>query len=714
MAVPVAVVVELFYSGVWNAVSSKVYARDPLGIRRGIANEGSNRSDPADVTLTINNRDGQFSPRNPSSPLYGLIGRNTPIRITANTNIRFVGEVASWPQKWDQSGTDIWVEVEASGIMRRLNQGQKAAATSALGTFIASTDYERAWPGLTAADVGGTQPMSLASAPSVQFGAADMGTESAGINIPTTNVVRDANGSMTNGYIAANVLSVGGTSLTVIGGAFKADTLGVLSIASTDYGIAINTEYEMKLDGVNGVINLIRRVTTSGVGVVVTALATSAVLSTLSDGDRHTFEFLCATSGSDVGVEARIDNVSAVSAIAVGSSLQGVEQVKVGYEPAVGTSSAVGLSWLVCWTDANVPDLGDYADAGLGHLNETAGRRIERLCSENSITFASSGDLDATMPMGPQGTGNLLDLMTEAAVTDGGFLYETRTALGLTYRTRSDLYDQATTATLDYSLNVFGSPPNPVDDDQQTRNDVTATNPGGGSARAVLTSGALSTAAPPSGVNPYPTSVSVNAATDALLMPIAGWALALGTIDEARYPELTLDMMNPHVSGSAPITAAIIALDVTKKLVITNPPAWLAPDDVNELVLGYSETIWQYGWVIAPNCAPASPYDTAVFASSAGSTNDKFDAENSATNATSTTTATSIVVKSAAGTQLWTTSAGEMPFDVNIAGERIRVTAISGASSPQTFTVTRSINGVVKTHAANEPVHLWHPARFAL
>jgi hypothetical protein len=42
------------------------------------------------------------------------------------------------------------------------------------------------------------------------------------------------------------------------------------------------------------------------------------------------------------------------------------------------------------------------------------------------------------------------------------------------------------------------------------------------------------------------------------------------------------------------------------------------------------------------------------------------------------------------------------------------VTDISGSSSPQTFTVTRSVNGVVKSHAIGDPVRLFTPYRVAL
>lgn len=38
--------------------------------------------DPTKCTLTLNNRHGKYSPRNPYSPYYGVLGRNTPLRVT--------------------------------------------------------------------------------------------------------------------------------------------------------------------------------------------------------------------------------------------------------------------------------------------------------------------------------------------------------------------------------------------------------------------------------------------------------------------------------------------------------------------------------------------------------------------------------------------------------------------------------------------------------
>ena len=66
------------------------------------------------------------------------------------------------------------------------------------------------------------------------------------------------------------------------------------------------------------------------------------------------------------------------------------------------------------------------------------------------------------------------------------------------------------------------------------------------------------------------------------------------------------------------------------------------------------------------------------------------------------------------GTPLWTTDVTQFPFDVIMSGERITAAAVTGTASPQTFTIKRSINGVVKAHAAGEPVALFTPCYFAL
>ncbi|MEU6279725.1 hypothetical protein [Streptomyces sp. NPDC047028] len=92
------------------------------------------------------------------------------------------------------------------------------------------------------------------------------------------------------------------------------------------------------------------------------------------------------------------------------------------------------------------------------------------------------------------------------------------------------------------------------------------------------------------------------------------------------------------------------------------------------------------------------------------------DTDGSELAADATSTATSLSVATTDG-PVWvdsTTYPAEFPFDITAGGERMRVTGISGTSSPQTFTVVRSLNGVVKAQTDGTDVRLADPAIAAL
>jgi hypothetical protein len=71
---------ELHYNGQWNSLP--LLERSAITISRGVSSEGS-RATPTKATgVLVDNRSGDYSPRNPNSPLYGAIGRNTPLRFS--------------------------------------------------------------------------------------------------------------------------------------------------------------------------------------------------------------------------------------------------------------------------------------------------------------------------------------------------------------------------------------------------------------------------------------------------------------------------------------------------------------------------------------------------------------------------------------------------------------------------------------------------------
>jgi hypothetical protein len=307
-----------------------------------------------------------------------------------------------------------------------------------------------------------------------------------------------------------------------------------------------------------------------------------------------------------------------------------------------------------------------------------------------------------------------LAAVQECADADLGVLYESRASLGLAYRTRVDLYNQTAALELDYTDGVFAAIPEPVDDDQAVRNDVTVKRPDGSQARAVLETGALSIQAPPDGVGTYDTTEEVNVVGDGFLADQAAWRLALGTVDEPRFPRLPIHIHNPIVADDATLKAAVIAADLGDRINVTNMPTWVSHDTMDLLVLAVAESFNGFLWFVDLVCAPYSPYLVAEYESAEGG-NYRYDTAGSSLAAQFVAgTDTSMSVDVDIG-PLWTTDGDEVPFDIECGGVRLTVTAISGASSPQTFTITATpVNGVVKTIPAGTAVSLWTKARVAL
>ncbi|MCY0959649.1 hypothetical protein OTB19_22350, partial [Streptomyces sp. H27-H5] len=338
-----------------------------------------------------------------------------------------------------------------------------------------------------------------------------------------------------------------------------------------------------------------------------------------------------------------------------------------------------------------------YQGADDGWLGEGASVRLHRLCAEEGVPIFSDV---ASTAMGPQRPATLLALLGECEASDRGVLYEDRDSLGLRYRSREARYNQPIALTLDYAANREVAPPlEPIDDDQRVRNDIRVTRIGGSSARAVLETGALSVQAPPAGVGTYDESVTLSLATDAQPEQIAGHMLHLGTWTEARYPAVTVDLAAaPH------LIPAILDLDIGDRIQIINPPDWLPPGPIDLIVEGYTETRKPPSrfWTITLNCSPAGPWTVSVVDDPVtGRADTSASTLASGVNATATSLSVATV-----GAPLWTTTGSDLPVDIEVGGEVMRVTAISGASSPQTFTVTRSVNGIAKAQSSSTPVAL--------
>ena len=186
----------------------------------------------------------------------------------------------------------------------------------------------------------------------------------------------------------------------------------------------------------------------------------------------------------------------------------------------------------------------------------------------------------------------------------------------------------------------------------------------------------------------------------------ASWRVALGTVDEARWPSIGADLVDSPFLGDADLTRDILGIGIGDRITVTNLPAWLPPDDVDQIVIGWTETITPYHHEIVWTCLPASPYRVLVWDNEF-----RWDSDATTLAADVTSSATSFTVTIDDG-GLW--DDGDGTFGVAVGGEVMTVTAVSGSSSPQTFTVTRSVNGVVKSHTSGDQVRLAASSHWSL
>ncbi|NEC90479.1 hypothetical protein [Streptomyces sp. SID12501] len=620
-----------------------------------------------------------------------------PATIT-NRRTRFIGEVSSWPSRWDVSGKDVRVPVEAAGILRRLGQGTKAL-DSTLRRRIPSYTPLAYWPmeeGASAtraySPVAGVAPLTLTRA---TWASAD--------TLASSN--------------ALPVLASSGADLPMMSGRIPAPTAAITSWA---------VRYIYRLDTANTTLRTFMRILSTG---------TVAEWYIQQRNDLTRIIGL-ATDGTTVFTQD----------VATGTDLYGA-WIHVRF---TATQNGGNVDWVITWTDvggdagnafasfagtvgrptgvASPPDgySADLDGMALGHISawpsntttaysgaidawtgETAGARMTRLGVEENLPLTQYGDPTTQEQVGPQRPDTLLTLFEEAADADGGILSEQRESVGLTYRDRNSLYNQPVALALNYQSPGHVAPPlEPVDDDQNIRNDITVQRTDGASARLTLDTGALSTAAPPGGVGVYDDSLTLNLYSDDQVQQQAAWRLHLGTVDEARYPLLHVDL-----AAAPTLIDSATGLDSGDRATIANPPAWLPPGPIDLLAQGYTETIGHPAdWGLEFNCTPASPWTVGV---TGDSLLGRADISSSELATGINSTALTLSVNTTTGPS-WNTGGADFPFNIRLGGEVMTVSAISGTSNPQTFTISaRSVNGIVKSHSASTPLALAQPAVIA-
>lgn len=711
---------EIFVNGAWLDISADILDGTAIEIVRGRDDEHG-FVQVTTCNFTIRNDTGRFTVLNPESDLYRQFKQNTPVRLNVTfqggTFRRFTGEVSALAQGWDANESPVYLHVAASGILRRLGQGDPPALSAP----------HRGLPGLAAAALAGYWPLADGALSAAVVDNPGSSTDPAIV----TNGVGPNQGipantgllaphlpqgiDLSNGErldcIMSGVFTTGGnpgafdfavnmgndrgdnqprwelfraTDRPRIGdfgapgeqriydawtmevqpaGLVSTDEI-VLSWVrdSSDPTLAQNVEFAViSVSGFfDGFVKWVRLQLESGPG----------------PGEITWLLFIngrLRTSGVTGGFGGTpLDNpvVPITEKITFNRNKYGDHQTFVVGHPAV-------------WSGPSTPSAMDTADIALGHVREPAAARIQRLCAEENIDFTLIGVAEESAIMGAQQTAPFLDLVRDCELADRGVLFEPVDVFGLGYRTNHSVYNQIPAVQFDYdgtedeSGDVFliGQA---INDDQTLVNKVTATRVDGGFATAELVEGSLSTQDPPDGVGEYGAEFELNVATDVQLPSIASWILHIGTLEAERYPTFQL-----HWTGNPRIVLESVPLDIRDRVLIMNMPDFTPPGSADLLIEGYEESIDLVNWQITYNCSPAASFNVAAvgervdttfseLVNAVGVADTEFDV---------------ITPQSGRGNAVWITNGGpeptrpnDFPFMAQMGGEIVGVNTVEPAA----------------------------------
>ena len=170
-----------------------------------------------------------------------------------------------------------------------------------------------------------------------------------------------------------------------------------------------------------------------------------------------------------------------------------------------------------------------------------------------------------------------------------------------------------TVIALDYTAGHVSEPFAPTDDDQKVRNEVTAQRVDGGEYTYTKREGPNNVNDPaedPDGIGVYDEGAQLNVASDAQLPDLASWRVHLGSVAEDRYPSVRIDLAkNPALADE------MTGLYLGDRVTVSDPPAWLAPDPIELIAEGGTETIGHpIDWDVVLNASPGSPWKVAQLA----------------------------------------------------------------------------------------------------
>lgn len=691
----------------------------PVTVRLG-RQQNQKTAAAGSCSFWLDNDDGHLTPLHGASPYYGTWDLGVPVAVDVDN----VGSAPPYPQFRGyvvditadmvpgQGGQNISaVRVTLGGILRRLGQGAVAKSSLRRKYELLSPAPSAYWSleGAQLSTVG-----QLTSGSGGAFVSTDWGTKrrvEPGVSelAPWLGTGLHIAGDTT--VALAPIAMPPSPTRVAIEGTFVFDPQpGVINAAwlavtdDTTGGFGGNTWF---LD-IESLVDGTRNIVVFGGTPSLLEFETIAAPTVTAPGPHHVRLDL-QQSGGNIVWTLYLDG-AVIGTASVAGTLASFPYAQMTYGTAGDgaiTFQHVAVYWNV--TPPSAADItiavGGHVDGGNGYVGEPAHTRISRRCTEEGIPFSTSAGISA--PCGRQPHDDFLVVVRECEAVDQGMLTELTSTWGLGYRALSQFYNQSAAMTIDLdtyrtTAGTSADVLSPIRNDQRIRNEWTVNRPDGGEVT-------VKDEAHQAKRGRYNDSATVNLGADQQLPNDAAWRVKEGTQDLLRQQAVPVDV------GANPTTLLqpLLDLELGDRIDRTNHLAQHPPQTVSLQVQGYTSVMRRRSWRVGLVVEPYDLYrDAAVYANptSPGSDPARYAHPGSTLTGSENTTDTSFAVTNSPAIS-WGTL--DLPYDLNIGGERVTCTAVSGTGASQTLTVTRSVNGISKSHDAGTPVQIWRPVHYA-
>jgi hypothetical protein len=677
----------------WTNVTPKVRQSPGITTRLG-RNDESSDTNPAELSIVLDNTTGAFS-LGGRSPNYPYVRRNVPVRVRVDpgtgARVLFLGFAAEWTPGWDSlTGNIPVVTLKASGTLRRLSQGDDPVISPARRYLLNLPYVVSYWP----CDEGkyanvfppaiGSYDMSWSGTPSLASNS-DFDSSLPIPEVDTSDWIGVVDSYTAGGDFGGQASSV--RAFMVLPDTGPASTFAQM-IKVTMYGGTAGSFVLYYSNAASGGLG-VRAFNAAGA-----TLGDTGIMATGLNGLALMVQFTVYASGGNIfaKIGAAYGNRSAyfdTTAVSIFAGTIGIiNSIRVN-EFRENPDLAVGHVAVIAGSPALSASI--YMTSSYdGEAVTGTGGRLARVTTENAVPFELYGGSSETLTFadyaGPQPIDTVVNILRDCEKLERGVLWDGLDP-GLAYTTRRRFENATPAITLDANAGELAPPFEPTDDDQASRNRWTVNRQDGAEFTVSDVTGPMGTRA----IGVYSDSLTVNSYQDRGARDIADWLVHRGTVVGYRYPTVTVDLR--AVPRLVPLVLGLIVGSRIDLVNVDDALDTATTGTVSLTVEGISHNIRPgSSWTVELNCSPFDQWRVAVIAAETGDLDEdsvRLDAGpgDSTVAALTTAGATSLSVATVATGALWTTAADDFPFYVDVGGEPVRVTAISGATSPQTFTV---------------------------